>query len=225
MCEAADVGPMSAQEAGASEELEQVNERWCSDEEDDQVHSAAHLDGGALVEPVQGAAWGVEHPGAPYAAFEAFCVPCPVLVQPTDAGACWFDMQGMLYPVATEDVSQAWDNTAWPDDTAAWYGQGRRGKARRQAARAPAAKSVAVAAASSGDAAAKGGKGPISVGSAGHPMCCGRACKYFWKPKGCKDGANCSRCHICAYSRAEERQFGQPAARQFGQTAARRKAF
>eukprot|EP00927_Polykrikos_kofoidii_P069017 TRINITY_DN64413_c0_g1_i1.p1 TRINITY_DN64413_c0_g1~~TRINITY_DN64413_c0_g1_i1.p1 ORF type:complete len:222 (-),score=11.97 TRINITY_DN64413_c0_g1_i1:36-632(-) len=48
---------------------------------------------------------------------------------------------------------------------------------------------------------ALGDKGVISVGSVGHPVCCGLGCKYFWKPRGCKDGANCLRCHICKYKR------------------------
>jgi len=38
-----------------------------------------------------------------------------------------------------------------------------------------------------------------SVGSVGHPHCCQAPCKYFKKARGCKDGANCSRCHICVF--------------------------
>mmetsp|Transcript_116474 Transcript_116474/g.324582 ORF Transcript_116474/g.324582 Transcript_116474/m.324582 type:complete len:287 (-) Transcript_116474:50-910(-) len=41
--------------------------------------------------------------------------------------------------------------------------------------------------------------GSPSVGSQGHPGGCAAPCKYFWKKKGCKDGASCSRCHLCAW--------------------------
>jgi hypothetical protein len=43
-----------------------------------------------------------------------------------------------------------------------------------------------------------------SVGSAGHPYSCGGACKYNSR-KGCKEGAACTRCHLCFWSRASER--------------------
>jgi hypothetical protein len=38
-----------------------------------------------------------------------------------------------------------------------------------------------------------------SPGSIGHPYTCAAACKYIKKPRGCKDGANCARCHICDF--------------------------
>jgi len=41
----------------------------------------------------------------------------------------------------------------------------------------------------------------LSVGSTGHPHSCGPACKYAQKSKGCKDGVNCERCHLCRWSR------------------------
>lgn len=47
---------------------------------------------------------------------------------------------------------------------------------------------------------------PVSVrpitsrGSVGHPVFCADACKYAWKPRGCKDGASCARCHVCDWS-------------------------
>jgi hypothetical protein len=41
----------------------------------------------------------------------------------------------------------------------------------------------------------------VSVGSVGHPHCCGEPCKYASKPRGCKDGAQCKRCHICKWTR------------------------
>lgn len=40
-----------------------------------------------------------------------------------------------------------------------------------------------------------------SVGSTGHPKCCGPACKYAMKPRGCKDGRLCSHCHLCRWMR------------------------
>mmetsp|Transcript_3393 Transcript_3393/g.7562 ORF Transcript_3393/g.7562 Transcript_3393/m.7562 type:complete len:290 (-) Transcript_3393:1012-1881(-) len=36
-----------------------------------------------------------------------------------------------------------------------------------------------------------------SVGSLKHPYGCADFCKYAKKPKGCKDGDACIRCHIC----------------------------
>lgn len=38
-----------------------------------------------------------------------------------------------------------------------------------------------------------------TVGSMGHPSFCGLACKYARKPRGCKDGAFCDRCHLCPW--------------------------
>mmetsp|Transcript_125356 Transcript_125356/g.250213 ORF Transcript_125356/g.250213 Transcript_125356/m.250213 type:complete len:182 (+) Transcript_125356:62-607(+) len=38
---------------------------------------------------------------------------------------------------------------------------------------------------------------PPSLGSFGHPGSCNKPCKYFWKTRGCKDGASCSHCHLC----------------------------
>mmetsp|Transcript_96241 Transcript_96241/g.269273 ORF Transcript_96241/g.269273 Transcript_96241/m.269273 type:complete len:307 (-) Transcript_96241:151-1071(-) len=43
-----------------------------------------------------------------------------------------------------------------------------------------------------------------SVGSLGHPGSCAKACKYFSKGKGCKDGRWCVRCHICIWRRCNE---------------------
>lgn len=40
-----------------------------------------------------------------------------------------------------------------------------------------------------------------SIGSIGHPRTCGPACKYWFKPRGCKDGVNCTHCHLCAWHR------------------------
>lgn len=44
-----------------------------------------------------------------------------------------------------------------------------------------------------------------SVGSVGHPLSCSIACKYHHKTRGCKDGKNCKRCHLCIWTRACER--------------------
>lgn len=40
-----------------------------------------------------------------------------------------------------------------------------------------------------------------SLGSLYHPGGCKSACKYVWKSQGCKDGAACSRCHLCPFVR------------------------
>jgi len=48
--------------------------------------------------------------------------------------------------------------------------------------------------------------GSPSVGSVGHPHSCAAPCKYFFKSSGCKDGGACTRCHICTWSRKQERK-------------------
>ncbi|CAE8695324.1 unnamed protein product, partial [Polarella glacialis] len=50
-----------------------------------------------------------------------------------------------------------------------------------------------------------------TVGSMGHPHSCSSACKYRSKSKSCKDGRNCSRCHICQWRR--QQPVGESAAR------------
>lgn len=40
-----------------------------------------------------------------------------------------------------------------------------------------------------------------SFGSFGHPLACGKPCKYFWKSRGCKDGSSCTWCHLCEWRR------------------------
>jgi len=42
---------------------------------------------------------------------------------------------------------------------------------------------------------------PPSLGSIGHPQNCGAACKFAYKPKGCKDGKSCEHCHLCHWNR------------------------
>jgi len=50
-----------------------------------------------------------------------------------------------------------------------------------------------------------------SLGSIGHPLCCGAPCKYV-RNHGCKEGYNCKRCHFCKWHRYHGRQpAGQPA--------------
>eukprot|EP00931_Biecheleriopsis_adriatica_P112710 TRINITY_DN8743_c0_g1_i1.p1 TRINITY_DN8743_c0_g1~~TRINITY_DN8743_c0_g1_i1.p1 ORF type:complete len:251 (+),score=42.66 TRINITY_DN8743_c0_g1_i1:96-848(+) len=44
-----------------------------------------------------------------------------------------------------------------------------------------------------------------SLGSVGHPYTCSEACKYVKKGRGCKDGANCVRCHLCEWKKKETR--------------------
>lgn len=48
-----------------------------------------------------------------------------------------------------------------------------------------------------------------SLGSINHPHSCGASCKYFWKQRGCKDGANCSHCHVCVYRHNKHRKSGR----------------
>eukprot|EP00928_Gymnodinium_smaydae_P079292 TRINITY_DN6325_c0_g1_i1.p1 TRINITY_DN6325_c0_g1~~TRINITY_DN6325_c0_g1_i1.p1 ORF type:complete len:506 (+),score=26.54 TRINITY_DN6325_c0_g1_i1:71-1519(+) len=47
--------------------------------------------------------------------------------------------------------------------------------------------------------------GVPSMGSIGHPFTCGPACKYALKDKGCKDGYQCDRCHICVWKKVRKR--------------------
>jgi len=47
----------------------------------------------------------------------------------------------------------------------------------------------------------------LSAGSAGHPHCCGLPCKYAGKKKGCKEGAECTRCHLCRFVAVDRRRW------------------
>jgi len=51
-----------------------------------------------------------------------------------------------------------------------------------------------------------GDSSPLSIGSRGHPYLCAEACKYVKKARGCKDGANCNRCHVCSWSQSNMRR-------------------
>mmetsp|Transcript_30794 Transcript_30794/g.55090 ORF Transcript_30794/g.55090 Transcript_30794/m.55090 type:complete len:377 (+) Transcript_30794:73-1203(+) len=41
----------------------------------------------------------------------------------------------------------------------------------------------------------------ISQGSVGHPHRCSAPCKYALKSRGCKDGVDCTHCHLCTWRR------------------------
>mmetsp|Transcript_13397 Transcript_13397/g.36523 ORF Transcript_13397/g.36523 Transcript_13397/m.36523 type:complete len:358 (+) Transcript_13397:85-1158(+) len=45
----------------------------------------------------------------------------------------------------------------------------------------------------------------LSAGSIGHPHRCAGACRYVKRKGGCRDGTNCSKCHLCFWRRTEER--------------------
>jgi hypothetical protein len=45
------------------------------------------------------------------------------------------------------------------------------------------------------------GSACVSAGSENHPVSCAAPCKFAAKSRGCKDGANCSFCHICVWTR------------------------
>lgn len=41
----------------------------------------------------------------------------------------------------------------------------------------------------------------LSLGSRGHPNGCAKPCRYVWQKAGCRNGSNCSDCHMCQWSR------------------------
>jgi hypothetical protein len=45
-----------------------------------------------------------------------------------------------------------------------------------------------------------------SLGSAGHPHSCAAACKYARKPRGCKEGKMCDRCHLCFWRKGGNKE-------------------
>lgn len=45
-------------------------------------------------------------------------------------------------------------------------------------------------------------------GSVNHPELCSPPCKYFRKTRGCKDGAFCTRCHICKFTGTGRKKRG-----------------
>eukprot|EP00441_Pelagodinium_beii_P005592 CAMPEP_0197700788 /NCGR_PEP_ID=MMETSP1338-20131121/122404_1 /TAXON_ID=43686 ORGANISM="Pelagodinium beii, Strain RCC1491" /NCGR_SAMPLE_ID=MMETSP1338 /ASSEMBLY_ACC=CAM_ASM_000754 /LENGTH=198 /DNA_ID=CAMNT_0043284429 /DNA_START=84 /DNA_END=680 /DNA_ORIENTATION=- len=42
-----------------------------------------------------------------------------------------------------------------------------------------------------------------SLGSNGHPFTCTAPCKFYFKIRGCKDGINCDRCHLCPWKKPQ----------------------
>lgn len=40
-----------------------------------------------------------------------------------------------------------------------------------------------------------------SIGTRGHPFNCNEGCKYAHRARGCKDGPDCNRCHLCNWRR------------------------
>lgn len=48
----------------------------------------------------------------------------------------------------------------------------------------------------------------MSEGSVGHPTNCAAPCKYNGKNKGCKDGSDCTRCHLCHWQRCKGSRCG-----------------
>jgi len=53
---------------------------------------------------------------------------------------------------------------------------------------------------------------PPSKGSMNHPHSCAAACKYIKKPRGCKDGADCDRCHLCSFRNNKQHKKAAPRA-------------
>lgn len=52
----------------------------------------------------------------------------------------------------------------------------------------------------------------VSKGTIGHPHSCRRlGCKFASKERGCREGAECPRCHLCVWSRASEKEASQAA--------------
>lgn len=54
-----------------------------------------------------------------------------------------------------------------------------------------------------------------SLGSYGHPHRCALPCKYAGKKRGCRDGAKCSKCHLCRWRQGTTAP-GRPLSRQGG---------
>lgn len=55
-------------------------------------------------------------------------------------------------------------------------------------------------------------KQTVSRGSVGHPYACSEACKYAMKARGCKDAADCNRCHLCTWKKSDKKKVGNPTA-------------
>jgi len=46
----------------------------------------------------------------------------------------------------------------------------------------------------------------LCKGSVGHPEACAEPCKYATKSRGCKDGLDCQRCHLCHWRPLQRRE-------------------
>jgi hypothetical protein len=53
---------------------------------------------------------------------------------------------------------------------------------------------------------AKAERNESSEGCVGHPHSCAAPCKYFSKPRGCKDGDACKHCHMCDWRRHNHKE-------------------
>jgi len=60
----------------------------------------------------------------------------------------------------------------------------------------------------------------ISAGCIGHPDTCAGACPYIKRKGGCRDGADCPKCHLCFWQRASVRAKNQNKPSRPGQTLA-----
>lgn len=49
---------------------------------------------------------------------------------------------------------------------------------------------------------------PPSIGTKGHPRCCGAPCRYMRRKGGCRDGTACASCHACVWQRLERNATG-----------------
>lgn len=49
----------------------------------------------------------------------------------------------------------------------------------------------------------------VSMGSLGHPYSCGPACKFANSARGCKDGRQCSHCHLCQWTRSGAKSYNK----------------
>lgn len=50
----------------------------------------------------------------------------------------------------------------------------------------------------------------VSIGTQGHPHCCGPPCKYVRRKTGCRDGEACTNCHACRWRRTSLQQVPPP---------------
>ena len=55
-----------------------------------------------------------------------------------------------------------------------------------------------------------------SVGSALHAEGKCSPCAWFWKPQGCRHGANCGRCHLCPAGEIKQRKKSKATAKEVG---------